>query len=83
MRLILVAMALLVFAFMLPLVLVSMTADTADFRGIGIIVIGPFPIFLDTSDPRSAAFLLLPLFVIGSATLYLYAKTRKIQVRRE
>ncbi|MDJ0272423.1 MAG: hypothetical protein QXN23_06630 [Candidatus Caldarchaeum sp.] len=51
-------------AFILPFALVYAVGDAAQFRGIGVFFIGPIPIFLDITDPRSLFTLLIPFLLI-------------------
>lgn len=73
----------LALAVMIPIILISLSGGAVDFRGLGIVFIGPFPIFFDVTDPRSAVFLLVPVLVFLLGIFYAYARTRKITVQRE
>ncbi|MCS6784756.1 MAG: hypothetical protein NZ581_06125 [Candidatus Caldarchaeum sp.] len=83
MRALAFALTLLVLSVALPFILVSFTAGSVDFRGFGLILIGPFPVILEFSDPRSAVFLLLPVLLFGLSVLYVYSKARKIPIETE
>lgn len=48
----------------LPFALVYAVGDGAQFRGIGVFFIGPIPIILDITDPRSLYTLLIPVLLI-------------------
>jgi len=71
-----------IFTFFLLLILaISLLAfPETGFKGVGVIVIGPFPIIIDTSDPRHLLIAFIPfalmLLLFLTAFLRLGRRTR-------
>ncbi|MDW7977654.1 MAG: hypothetical protein RMH74_02490 [Candidatus Caldarchaeum sp.] len=70
------AAALFLTAAILLLFLTFYIAATAggDFRGVGVILIGPIPVFIDTSDP---SLLLAPFLIIAGLVLAVFLISRR------
>lgn len=54
-----------------------LTSSEAGFRGVGIVVIGPLPIIIDTSDPAAIPLLLIPFILAALAFFLMFLKTRR------
>ncbi len=47
------------------------------FRGLGIVFIGPIPIIIDTSDPRTIPLLFIPVIIVAAVFFLLSLRVRK------
>ncbi|MEM1948113.1 MAG: DUF131 domain-containing protein [Candidatus Caldarchaeum sp.] len=84
MRLAFVAVAMIIFSFLIPLLLIASTTNSTEIRGFGLVLIGPFPLFFDTSDSRAFAFIFIPVILLFLAiSVYMYLRTRGVEIKTE